>query len=312
MPTLSVNAQDVIISNSIINNNSKTNNSSSDNSNNSNSSDSGNNTDDIDSIRTPSHASPDNNNMNKNNNGSKHGHHRNSSSFTDMGRRFRDVIELATSHNDIQLIRIVSKSTVLISVHVVSSFVFVMILGNFSANAALCLDGWINSLCALYFFQFYHKSYKRYCCLCHWIAFRICACVLFWKVTNIDNINNIDNIDYNNDDNDNENGKKSMHNERNKKNNNGVDKVVSNNDKPELKKDWLKSPTNIKTPKFTKKISQTSTPGLELAFGFSPDLVHKMSHDQIKNDKTPDRDDIDADDPDIDVDIESFEITYDA
>ena len=93
------------------------------------------------------------------------------------------VIQKATFHRDIALIRLISKFTVLLSVHIASSILLLALLSRDTPSAALCIGGWINSIGALYFFQIYWKEYKKYCCLCHGLAFRCCACFIFYKDT---------------------------------------------------------------------------------------------------------------------------------
>ena len=93
------------------------------------------------------------------------------------------AIEIAKFHDNIGLIRLISKFTVLICVHVITSLLL-LLLSNIFHNGALCIDGLINALCALYLFSFYWKYYKKCCKLCNFIAFRICACVLFIKDRN--------------------------------------------------------------------------------------------------------------------------------
>ena len=94
--------------------------------------------------------------------------------------RMQAVVEKASVHQDTMLIGVISKFTVLVSVHTLSSFVNMLVFSYYLPSAGVCVDGIINSICVLYCFHFYSKWYQKHCKLCHWIAFRCCAFVLFY------------------------------------------------------------------------------------------------------------------------------------
>ena len=104
--------------------------------------------------------------------------------------RTKITMKKAKLHSDIAMIKIISKFTVLVSVHTVSCIVCMVLLSHLLPTAAVCVDGVINSMCALYCFHFYYKNYKKYCWSCHWVAFRCCACLLFYEQTKFHDHNN--------------------------------------------------------------------------------------------------------------------------
>ena len=92
------------------------------------------------------------------------------------------MMERAASHQDIALIRLITKFTVLVSVSVITTILSSVLFGFYVPGVGLSIDGVINCICALYCFKYYSESYEKYCNCCHNIAFRMCACVIFHKM----------------------------------------------------------------------------------------------------------------------------------
>ena len=88
--------------------------------------------------------------------------------------------KFAKEKSDMRLIGVVTKLTVLTSVHITTSVFALMVLSYFLLpTVAICFDVWTNSVCALYCFDFYKKDYSKYCCYCYKIAFYCCAWMIF-------------------------------------------------------------------------------------------------------------------------------------
>ena len=115
-----------------------------------------------------------------------HGLTQSVTNFHAMTARATMTVEKASFHSDIELIKMISKFTVLVSVTTISTVIFLFGSGYYLPIAGMSVDGVINSICVLYCFKFYQEYYKRYCSFCHWIAFRCCACVLFYQNTGVD------------------------------------------------------------------------------------------------------------------------------
>ena len=125
-------------------------------------------------------------------------------SRSNVAQDIKTKAKYASTHKDIKLIALVTKLTVLTSVHVVVSLFAVSIISYFMPLPAVCFDAWINSLCALYCFEFYKQHYKKHCKLCNKVAFYCCA----WFIFSFDNDENDNNGNKNQVDDENDDGER--------------------------------------------------------------------------------------------------------
>ena len=99
---------------------------------------------------------------------------------SDVALDVKTKAKFAKERSDMRLIGVITKLTVLTSVHITASVFALMVLSYFVLPiVAICFDVWINSICALYCFDFYKKEYSKYCCYCNKIAFYCCAWMIF-------------------------------------------------------------------------------------------------------------------------------------
>lgn len=98
----------------------------------------------------------------------------------------------------LQVIKVVTKFTVLACIASISTILIGLVLGSLNmASAAVCTDGIVNAYCALYCFKTFGKQYETCCYPCHWLGFRCCICFLF-EITYDDEEDEHDNNNNNN------------------------------------------------------------------------------------------------------------------
>ena len=92
------------------------------------------------------------------------------------------AMQTAKLHNDVVLIRVISKFTVLVSVSVVTTFLLLIFFQRLP-TVAVCIDGYIYAIRFLCCLKTHDKEYKKYCKCMGWISL-LCMCIILFTRIN--------------------------------------------------------------------------------------------------------------------------------